>query len=36
MESRAKCAERGSVKFAEVKFTAPVLPRLMIRFSEGL
>jgi hypothetical protein len=34
--SRAKRAERESVQFAEVEFAAPVVPRLVIRFSEGL
>lgn len=31
-----KRAECESVEFAEVEFTAPVLPRLVIRFSDGL
>ena len=31
-----KRAECESVQFAEVEFTAPVVPRLVIRFSEGL
>ena len=31
-----KRAECESVQFAEVEFTAPVVPRLLIRFSEGL
>lgn len=34
--SRAKRAVCESVEFAEVEFTAPVLPRLVIRFSDGL
>ena len=34
--SRVKRAECESVQFAEVEFTAPVVPRLLIRFSEGL
>lgn len=34
--SRLKRAECESVEFAEVEFTAPVLPRLEIRFSDGL
>lgn len=34
--SRAKRAECESVQFAEVEFTAPVIPRLVIRFSDGL
>jgi hypothetical protein len=29
-------AECESVEFAEVEFTAPVVPRLVIRFSDGL
>ena len=31
-----KRAECESVQFAEVEFTAPVEPRLVIRFSDGL
>lgn len=31
-----KRAECESVEFAEVEFTAPVVPRLVIRFSDGL
>lgn len=31
-----KRAECESVKYAKVEFTAPVLPRLVIRFSDGL
>lgn len=34
--SREKRAECESVEFAEVEFTAPVVPRLVIRFSDGL
>ena len=34
--SRAKRAECESVQFAEVEFAAPVVPRLVIRFSGGL
>ncbi len=34
--SRAKRAECKSVEFAEVEFTAPVLPRLVVRFSDVL
>jgi len=34
--SRVKRAECESVEFAEVEFTAPVVPRLVIRFSDGL
>jgi len=34
--SRVKRAECESVQFAEVEFTAPVIPRLVIRFSNGL
>lgn len=34
--SRAKRAECESVEFAEVEFTALVIPRLVIRFSDGL
>jgi hypothetical protein len=33
---RATRAECESVQFAEVEFTAPVVPRLVIRFSDGL
>ena len=33
---RAPGAECESVEFAEVEFTAPVVPRLVIRFSDGL
>ena len=29
-------AECESVEFAEIEFTAPVMPRLVIRFSDGL
>ncbi len=31
-----KRAECESVEFAEVEFAAPVVPRLVIRFSDGL
>ena len=31
-----KRAEFESVEFAEVEFAAPVVPRLVIRFSDGL
>ena len=31
-----KRAECESVQFAEVEFAAPVVPRLVIRFSDGL
>ena len=34
--SRVKRAECESVEFAEVEFSAPVVPRLVIRFSDGL
>lgn len=34
--SRVKRAECESVQFAEVEFSAPVIPRLVIRFSDGL
>lgn len=34
--SRVKRAECESVEFAEVEFAAPVVPRLVIRFSDGL
>jgi hypothetical protein len=34
--SRVKRAVCESVEFAEVEFTAPVVPRLVIRFSDGL
>lgn len=34
--SRVKRAECESVEFAEIEFTAPVVPRLVIRFSDGL
>ena len=34
--SRATRAECESVQFAEVEFTAPVVPRLVIGFSDGL
>ena len=34
--SRVKRADCESVQFAEVEFTAPVVPRLVIRFRDGL
>ena len=34
--SREKRAECVSVEFAEVEFATPVIPRLVIRFSDGL
>jgi hypothetical protein len=34
--SREKRAECESVEFAEVEFATPVIPRLVIRFSDGL
>lgn len=34
--SRAKRAECESVQFTEVEFAAPVVPRLVIQFSDGL
>lgn len=34
--SRVKRAECQSVYFAEVEFVRPVVPRLVIQFSEGL
>jgi len=34
--SRVKRAECESVEFAEVAFVAPVVPRLVIQFSDGL
>ena len=34
--SRVLRAECESVEFAEVEFAAPVIPRLVIRFSDGL
>jgi hypothetical protein len=34
--SRVKRAECESVEFAEVEFATPVVPRLVIRFSDGL
>jgi hypothetical protein len=34
--SREKRAECESVEFAEVEFATPVVPRLVIRFSDGL
>lgn len=34
--SRVKRAECESVQFAEVEFAAPVVPRLVIRFRDGL
>jgi hypothetical protein len=34
--SRAKRADCESVQFAEVEFATPVVPRLVIRFSDGL
>ena len=36
MASRVTRAECESVQFAEVDFVAPVVPRLVIRFSDGL
>jgi hypothetical protein len=34
--SREKRAECENVEFAEVEFATPVVPRLVIRFSDGL
>lgn len=34
--SRVKRAECESVQFVEVEFAAPVVPRLVIQFSDGL
>ena len=34
--SRLKRAECESIQFAEVEFVRPVVPRLVIRFSDGL